>query len=71
MSDTERVIGELKEFKRVALKEMDNLRDDLREVKKEVRMLMRFKWRVAGGSAVLMTVLTAVVEAIHVWKGPN
>lgn len=55
--------GELREFKRSVLSE-------LQEVKSGIKALKQFKWRVAGGAGVLVTILTAVAEAIKtIMKG--
>lgn len=62
MNDTDRIIGELKEFKRVTITE-------LYEIKRDVRSLQQFKWRVAGGATLLAFALTGVIEMIHLVKG--
>lgn len=51
--DTERIIGELKEFKRASIERFDDLDDEISGLKKEVRSLTRFRWKVAGGFSVL------------------
>lgn len=54
--------GEMKEFKRVVL-------EDLREIKKDVKLLNNFKWRVASGAAVLCFLLTIAIQVIDViWR---
>ena len=53
-------IGELREFKRATLEE-------LKEIKKDIRSLNGFKWRVAGGSALLVLILTIAAQLIEVW----
>lgn len=62
MNDTERVIGKLEEFKEWA-------KAELTEIKSDVKALNQFKWRVAGGAAMLSIVLTALVEIFHALKG--
>lgn len=62
MRDSERIIGELAEFKRATLEE-------LRDIKKDLRGLQRFKWRVAGGAATLSMLLTAIAEFLHISLG--
>jgi len=52
------ILGELKEFKRATL-------SDLSQIKKEIRALNQFKWRVAGGAAVLSVLLVIAIEAVH------
>lgn len=53
MSDTEMVLGELKEFKRATLVEIAELR-------REVRELMSWKWKALGAlAAVVMCVQAA------------
>jgi hypothetical protein len=57
MNDTERVIGELQEFKRATLKEMTELKNDVRE-------LLAFRWKQAGVYGFLL----ATAEVLHlVW----
>ena len=56
MSDTDRVIGELKEFKRATLAELKDLR-------REVRSLTHFKWRFAG----MMASLMGAIEVVRIW----
>lgn len=56
MNDTERVIGELKEFKRATLEELKSLRT-------EVKTLSEFRWKAAGVVAALM----GAVEFVHLW----
>lgn len=61
MNDTERVIGKLEEFKEWVMR-------DLHEIKSDVKALNQFKWRVAGGAAVLSVLLTVVIEVFHALK---
>ena len=56
MNDTERIIGELQEFKRATLLEMW-------ELKRDIRGLLTFKWKAAG----IMGVLVAMVEVAHMY----
>lgn len=56
----EEFVGEIREFKRATLTELG-------EIKKDVKALNNFKWRVAGGSALLVLILTIAVQAIQVW----
>ncbi len=58
--DVNEFIGEIREFKR-------NVEGDLKEIKKDVKTLNNFKWRVAGGSALLVLFLTIAVQVIEVW----
>lgn len=58
MSDMDRLLGELKEFKRATLKELE-------QIKKEIHNLNKFKWKVTG----IMTVLVGIFEAIHTMGG--
>lgn len=62
MNDTERVIGKLEEFR-------DWAKDELAEIKADVKALQRFKWRVAGGAGVLAVLLTILVEVFHALRG--
>lgn len=41
---------------------------DLTEVKADVKSLNQFRWRVAGGAAILSFVLTGIVEVIHLLR---
>lgn len=56
MDDLQHMLGQFSEFKRWMEIEMTDL-------KRKVDDLNSFKWRVAGGAAVLSVILTAVVEA--------
>lgn len=60
MGDGERMLGELLEFKRAAIR-------DLEEIKRGMDSLHAFKWRVAGGAAVLSVMMTGIAEAIHIY----
>lgn len=51
------LLGELKAFR-------DQTQKDLAEIKSDVKELKQFKWRVAGGAAVLSVILAAVIEII-------
>ncbi len=51
------LLGELKAFRHQTEK-------DLSEIKKDIKSLQQFKWRVAGGAAVLSVLLAAVIELI-------
>lgn len=55
MNDTERVIGELREFKRATLSE-------LAELKQEVKELLAFKWKATG----IMAFIFASFEAVRI-----
>lgn len=55
MNDTDRIIGELKEFKRVTIEEIKALKED-------VKALSQWRWRVAGG----LTVVIALAELVNV-----
>ena len=60
MGDGERVLGELLEFKRTAIRDLD-------EIKRGMDSLQAFKWRVAGGAAVLSAIMTGLAEAVHIY----
>lgn len=45
------------------------IKQDLAEVKIDVKLLNQFKWRVAGGAAILSLILTGVVEIFHFLGG--
>lgn len=57
--NVDRVLGRLQEFKEQTLKE-------LTEIKKDVKALQKFKWRVAGGAAVLSFLLTGFIELMNI-----
>lgn len=54
----EMLLGELKAFR-------DQTQRDLAEIKSDIKSLQQFKWRVAGGAAVLSIIMTAVIEFIR------
>lgn len=56
--NVDRVLGRLQEFKDQTLRE-------LAEIRKDVKALQKFKWRVAGGVAVLSFILTGFIEVVH------
>lgn len=62
MRDAERVIGRLEEFKEWASKEFT-------EIKAEIRSLNRFKWKIAGGAAVVSGIVAAIIELVKGTKG--
>lgn len=53
MNDTERVIGELKEFKRATLEKLDL-------IERRVSALDEFKWKVTGA----MVFIVAMIEVL-------
>lgn len=55
MNDADRILGELKEFKRSTIEE-------LKEIREELKGLSQFRWKVAGS----LSVLFAMAELIHV-----
>lgn len=46
-----------------------NIKEDLTEIKVDVKLLNQFKWRVAGGAAILSCIITGIVELIHMYQG--
>lgn len=60
MESAERVIGALQEFKSHAERRFDS-------IESKVDALQQFKWRVAGGMAVLSTIIIGIVEVLHVF----
>ena len=56
MNDTDRVLGELKEFKRRTIEE-------LRDLRGEVRQIAHWRWKVTGG----LTVVIALSELVNVF----
>lgn len=70
MTRSERLLGELSEFRAQAMDRFDRL--DLKQDRtdEKVDALQSFKWRVAGGAAVLSMVLSVIAEiVIHVKYG--
>ena len=61
MNDTERVIGELKEFKRATL-------DELALIRQKVEDLNAFKWKATGTMAVVVFALEAVGQYMRMKK---
>lgn len=59
MIDHDRAIGTLEERSIQQGK-------DIAEIKSDVKTLLAFKWKVAGGAAVLSVFLTAVAELAHI-----
>lgn len=55
MNEGDRIIGRLEG-------KLDLVIEDVREVKNDVKALNQFKWRMAGGAAILSIILTAVIE---------
>lgn len=58
LDGVDRILGELKEFKRATVSELN-------DIKKDLRALQEFKWRLAGGAAVLAFALTGVIELVR------
>jgi hypothetical protein len=50
-------IGEMRQFKRT-------VESDLKEIKTDIKSLNGFKWRAAGGSALLVLILTIAAQAV-------
>lgn len=57
MDPVERMIGRLDEFKYTTMKRLDR-------IETKVDRLNEFKWRVAGGAALLSIVLTFVAQYV-------
>lgn len=60
MNDVERLLGRLEEFKEQTLRELQEIKDD-------IRALQKFKWRVVGGAAVLSFILTGLIELLQIY----
>jgi hypothetical protein len=58
MNSTERIIGALQEFKSHTEKRFDRLES-------KVDSFQQFRWKVAGGLAVLSTLVVAVFELLR------
>ena len=61
--DSQRILGRLEEFKDATISELVRVHESLEGIKSDIQELQQFKWRVAGGAAMLAIILTAVVEA--------
>jgi hypothetical protein len=48
---------------------MKTTRDDLKEIRKDVRALMKFRWMVMGGAAVASLLFTVVFEVAKAIAG--
>ena len=55
--DVNEFMGEIREFKRATLTELHG-------IKKDVKALNKIHWKVAGGTAAVMLLLTIAVQAI-------
>ena len=62
MQDTDRIIGKLEEFREWSKKRFDHIERQLED-------LNRFKWKIAGGAAVLSGLFVALFEALKSLKG--
>ena len=58
--DVNEFIGEIREFKRATLTELN-------EIKKDVKALNRIHWKVAGGTASLILFLTIAAQVVEAW----
>lgn len=65
MKDVERIIGELEGFKEETLRRFDRLDSKQDRTDEKLESLQKFKWRIAGGAAVLSAILTGVAEFLH------
>lgn len=71
MSDEDninRLLGRLEEFRCSARKEFQDLKDEIHELRAEVKALNQFKWRVAGGAGVLSVFMVVLIELVHFLK---
>lgn len=67
MSDIDRIIGELREFKRATLAELAELKKyvqampvaELEALRIELKSVQQWKWKIAGGVTALSLVITA------------
>ena len=60
MQDIQRSLGKLEG-------NMEAIKADVKEIKMEVKLLSQFKWRVAGGAAVLSVVVASIGSIISHW----
>lgn len=62
MDDLHRAVGKIEGA-------VEAMQSDLGEIKKDVKALNKFRWRVAGGAAVISVLISALVEFLHITKG--
>lgn len=55
MDESDRILGRLEEFKENALRRLDGIESKISE-------LQKFKWRLAGGAAVLGVIVSLTIE---------
>ena len=60
MDYPERILGRLEEFKDATNERLDKIED-------KIDALHAFKWKIAGGAAVLSIAITASVQFIKFW----
>ena len=67
MSNDERLLGRLEEFKEVSERRFDNLEYGVHTLGKKIDALNEFKWRMTGGALVLGIIVSAVIKLATEW----
>lgn len=65
MSDYERIIGRLVEFKSWTEREFKNINRQFELLRIEISQFNRFKWSIYGGSAVISTLSVLLIEYLR------
>ena len=47
---------------------IQRIEDDVHEIKKDVKELLKFKWQVIGGSIVISVIITIAFQVVGIWK---
>lgn len=45
---------------------IDNMQEDIKDIKKDVKSLLRFKWQLMGGAAVIGAMLAVALSSIGI-----
>ena len=75
MDAIERVLGRLEEFKDQSERRMTKLETQMEKrfdgLHSDVKKLNEFKWRMAGGAAILSLFMTSAIEVAHFWRNTH
>lgn len=69
MNEMDRLLGGLEEFQRSAEARFDRIDAHFDRTDGKIDRLNEFKWRIAGGAALLSILLTAIAEYLHTSHG--
>lgn len=67
MSDTERVIGMLQEFRAWVKEEFLELKQDSKETRRDILDLKQFKWQIIGGATVCSVLASGAITLVGFW----